>query len=187
MTKADRYMREMILRIQKEGYRDINPRPKYADGTPAHTISVNHTFRSYDLSKGEFPICSLRPMAWKTGIREIMAIYQNQSNKISEFERLGCGWWKDWALEDGTIGKSYPYNLESHRPNEMKRTKAMLKTLKKAMQTLTPIQKRTVYKLFVKNMSQAEIAREEGLTKMALTYRVAGIYAKLKKYLEKNF
>ncbi len=71
--------------------------------------------------------------------------------------------------------------------DEMKRTKAMLKTLKKAMQTLTPIQKRTVYKLFVKNMSQAEIAREEGLTKMALTYRVAGIYAKLKKYLEKNF
>lgn len=71
--------------------------------------------------------------------------------------------------------------------DEMKRTKAMLKTLKKAMQTLTPIQKRTVYKLFVKNMSQTEIAREEGLTKMALTYRVAGIYAKLKKYLEKNF
>lgn len=71
--------------------------------------------------------------------------------------------------------------------DEMKRTKAMLKTLKKAMQTLTPIQKRTVYKLFVKNMSQVEIAREEGLTKMALTYRVAGIYAKLKKYLEKNF
>ncbi len=71
--------------------------------------------------------------------------------------------------------------------DEMKRTKAMLKTLKKAMQTLTPIQKRTVYKLFVKNMSQAEIAREEGLTKMALTYRVAGIYAKLKKFLEKNF
>ena len=71
--------------------------------------------------------------------------------------------------------------------DEMKRTKAMLKTLKKAMQTLTPIQKRTVYKLFVKNISQAEMAREEGLTKMALTYRVAGIYAKLKKYLEKNF
>lgn len=70
--------------------------------------------------------------------------------------------------------------------DEIKRTKSMLKTLKKALQTLTPIQKRTVYKLFVKNMSQAEIAREEGLTKMALTYRVAGIYAKLKKFFEKN-
>ena len=122
MTKADRYMYDMINRIQREGYCDINPRPKYADGAPAHTLSVNHTFRSYDLAKGEFPICTLRPQAWKTGIKEILAIYQNQSNEISEFERLGCGWWKDWALEDGTIGKAYPYNLESHRPNEMKKT-----------------------------------------------------------------
>jgi hypothetical protein len=74
------------------------------------------------LSAGDFPICTLRPQAWKTGISEIMAIYQNQSNQISEFERMGCGWWKDWMLADGTIGKAYPYNLESHRPNEMKKT-----------------------------------------------------------------
>ena len=122
MTKADKYMHHDIIQILKYGYKDENPRPHYADGTPAHTLSVNHICRKYDLSAGEFPICTLRPMAWKTGIKEIMAIYQNQSNKISEFERLGCGWWKDWALEDGTIGKAYPYNLESHRPNEMKKT-----------------------------------------------------------------
>lgn len=122
MTKADSYMANDILNILENGYLDVNPRPKYKDGTPAHTISVNHVMRKYDLSKGEFPICTLRPQAWKTGIKEIMAIYQNQSNKISEFERCGCGWWADWALEDGTIGKAYPYNLESHRPNEMART-----------------------------------------------------------------
>ena len=122
MTKADKYMYYNIKQILEYGYKDENPRPHYADGTPAHTLSVNHVLRKYDLSAGEFPICTLRPMAWKTGIKEIMAIYQNQSNKISEFERLGCGWWKDWALEDGTIGKAYPYNLESHRPNEMKKT-----------------------------------------------------------------
>lgn len=120
MTQADKYMYDTLKKILKEGYPDINPRPHYADGTPAHTISVNHTVRTYDLSL-DFPICTLRPIAWKTGIKEILAIYQNQSNKISEFERLGCGWWKDWALEDGTIGKAYPYNLESHRPNEMKK------------------------------------------------------------------
>lgn len=122
INKADKYMSKMILKIMNEGYKDINPRPHYADGAPAHTFSINHTFRQYDLNAGEFPICTLRPIAWKTGIKEMMAIYQNQSNKISEFERLGCGWWKDWALEDGTIGKAYPYNLESHRPNEMKKT-----------------------------------------------------------------
>jgi len=75
MTKADKYMYHMIVEIMRYGYKDINPRPKYADGTPAHTISVNHTFRKYDLSNGEFPICTLRPQAWKTGIKEIFTIY----------------------------------------------------------------------------------------------------------------
>ena len=121
MNKADRYMYELLNRILTEGYKDVNPRPKYADGTPAHSISVNGNFRTYDIGAGEFPITSLRPIAWKTGIRETLAIYQNQSNQIDEFERMGCGWWKDWALEDNTIGRAYPYNLESHRPNEMKR------------------------------------------------------------------
>jgi thymidylate synthase len=122
MNKADKYMYENIKNILTNGYWDKNPRPHYPDGEPAHTKSVNHVVRTYDLAKGEFPICNLRPQAWKTGIKEIFAIYQNQSNKVSEFERCGCGWWGDWALEDGTIGKAYPYNLESHRPNEMKRT-----------------------------------------------------------------
>lgn len=121
LNKADVYMADAINDILVNGYKDVNPRPKYDDGTPAHTYSVNHVVRKYDLSNGEFPICTLRPIAWKTGIKELMAIYQNQSNKISEFERCGCNWWKDWSLEDGTIGKAYPYNLESHRPNEMKK------------------------------------------------------------------
>lgn len=121
MTRADLLLRCDIQRILNHGVKDVNPRPKYPDGTPAHTFFVTHSMRQYHLDKGEFPICTLRPQAWKTGIKEILAIYQNQSNKISEFERYGCGWWKDWALEDGTIGKSYPYNLESHRPNEMKK------------------------------------------------------------------
>ena len=114
MTKADRYMREMILRIQKEGYLDTNPRPKYADDTPAHTISVNHTFRSYDLSKGEFPICSLRPMAWKTGIREIFTIYQKPTNNIAKMHEMGVKWWDDWDIGDGTIGQRYGATVDRY-------------------------------------------------------------------------
>lgn len=45
MNKANYYMNKLILQIMGGGYKDINPRPKYADGTPAHTISINHTFR----------------------------------------------------------------------------------------------------------------------------------------------
>ena len=107
MTKADRYMNEMINRILTEGFKDVNPRPKYADGTPAHTISVNHTFRTYDLSKGEFPICTLRSQAWKTGIREIFTIYQKPTNNISEMHEMGVKWWDEWDIGDGTIGQRY--------------------------------------------------------------------------------
>ena len=107
MNKADRYMNEMILRIAGEGFIDINPRPKYADGTPAHTVSVNHTFRTYDLSNGEFPICTLRPQAWKTGIREIFTIYQKPTNNIAEMHNMGVTWWDEWDIGDGTIGQRY--------------------------------------------------------------------------------
>lgn len=107
MTKADIYLYEMIIRIKEEGYLDINPRPKYSDGTPAHTISVNHTYRTYDLSKGEFPICTMRPMAWKTGIKEIFTIYQKPTNVIAEMHEMGVKWWDEWDIGDGTIGQRY--------------------------------------------------------------------------------
>ena len=107
LTKADGYMAYMIHEIRRRGYKDVNPRPKYADGTPAHTISVNHTFRSYDLSRGEFPICTLRPIAWKTGIKEIFTIYQQPTNDIAKMHEMGVNWWDEWDIGDGTIGQRY--------------------------------------------------------------------------------
>lgn len=107
MNKADIYMNEGINLILKTGYLDENPRPHYEDGTPAHTLSVNHVMRKYDLSEGEFPILTLRPIAWKTGIKEIFTIYQNPTNMISEMEERGVSWWKPWDIGDGTIGQRY--------------------------------------------------------------------------------
>ena len=107
MNKADNYMKADIEHILSDGFKDINPRPKYADGTPAHTLSVNHVMRQYDLSKGEFPICTLRPMAWKTAIREIFVIYQRATNVISEMEEMKVNWWGPWDIGDGTIGQRY--------------------------------------------------------------------------------
>ena len=107
MTKADYYMSQMIPLILETGYKDENPRPKYADGTPAHTISINHTFRTYDLNLGEFPICTLRPQAWKTGIREIFTIYQKPTNDIATMHDMGVTWWDEWDIGDGTIGQRY--------------------------------------------------------------------------------
>jgi thymidylate synthase len=107
MNKADNYMKEAIDKILEYGYLDENPRPKYKDGTPAHTISINHVMRTYDLSKNEFPICTLRPMAWKTAIKEILTIYQKPTNVISEMEEMGVTWWNEWDIGDGTIGQRY--------------------------------------------------------------------------------
>lgn len=107
MNKADIYMKETIKDILENGYLDENPRPKYEDGMPAHTLSVNHIVRKYDLSKGEFPILTLRPIAWKTGIKEIFAIYQKPTNVISEMEEMGVKWWNPWDIGNGTIGQRY--------------------------------------------------------------------------------
>lgn len=126
MTKADIYMKDAIEKILDNGYLDVNPRPHYADGTPAYTLSINHVFRTYDLSKGEFPICTLRPMAWKTGIKEIFTIYQKPTNKISEMEEMGVNWWGEWDIGDGTIGQRYGatvkrYDLINNLINDIKK------------------------------------------------------------------
>ena len=114
ITKADKYMVEMIHHIKDHGCKDVNPRPHYADGTPAHTLFVNHTFRQYDLSKGEFPICTLRPMAWKTGIREIFTIYQKPTNNIAKMHEMGVNWWDEWDIGDGTIGQRYGATIDRY-------------------------------------------------------------------------
>jgi thymidylate synthase len=107
MTRADMLLHQEIMEILDNGYKDVNPRPKYADGTPAHTISINHVVRSYDLAAGDFPICTLRPMAWKTGIREIFTIYQKPTNDIATMHNMGVTWWDEWDIGDGTIGQRY--------------------------------------------------------------------------------
>ena len=117
MTKADRYMKETIRRILDEGYWDKDPRPQYADGTPAHTISINHVLHSYDLSKNEFPITTLRPIKIKKAINEILWIYQWQSNSLEILEDiLDIKWWRPWESKDvpGTIGQRYGATVKRH-------------------------------------------------------------------------
>ena len=105
MTKADHYLVDDIHNILDNGYKDVNPRPKYEDGKPAYTISVNHVMRKYDLSLGQFPISTLRRQPWKTGIRELFTIYLKPTNVISEMEEMKVTWWSPWDIGDGTIGQ----------------------------------------------------------------------------------
>ena len=117
MTKADVYMKETLERILNEGYLDENPRPKYADGVPAHTLSINHVVRTYDIGAGEFPITTLRPIAIKSAIKEIFWIYQDQSNDLDMLRnKYNVKYWNEWESQDlpGTIGIRYGEIVRRH-------------------------------------------------------------------------
>jgi thymidylate synthase len=108
MNKADLIHKQFIEQILGEGTWDENPRPKYEDGTPAHSIFITQAFEQYDLSKGELPITTLRPIHIKKAIREILWIYQDQSNSLDLLEeKYGIYWWRPWGVGDGTIGQRY--------------------------------------------------------------------------------
>lgn len=112
--KADLYYKNNLERILHEGSLDENPRPKYADGTPAHSKYITQVFETYDISKGEFPITTLRNTAVKTGIREIFWIYQKQSNSLDVAHNLGIKWWDDWNIGDKTIGVRYGATIKKY-------------------------------------------------------------------------
>lgn len=107
MNKADQYYISNLNKIISEGCMDENPRPKYKDDSPAHSKFITQVFEEYDISKDEFPITTLRNTAIKTGIKEILWIYQKQSNKLNDAHELGINWWDEWDIGDGTIGQRY--------------------------------------------------------------------------------
>ena len=107
MNKADKYYLSNLKKILEEGSWDEDPRPRWADGTPAHTKFITGVFEEYDISKGEFPITTLRNTAVKTGIREILWIYQKQTSSLVKARELGVNWWEEWNIGNDTIGVRY--------------------------------------------------------------------------------
>ena len=65
MTKADTIFKENITKIMEEGVWSEQARPKYKDGTTANSKYITGSFAEYDLSKGEFPITTLRPYRYQ--------------------------------------------------------------------------------------------------------------------------
>lgn len=115
MTKGDMYTKETLERILNEGCLDKNPRPHYADGTPAHTLSINHVFHTYDLTKGEIPLITLRPIAIKSAIGEMLWIYQDKSNDLELLKnKYNVSWWDEWDIGDRTIGSVYGETIRQY-------------------------------------------------------------------------
>ena len=99
MNKADIYLRETLLEILEEGQVDRDPRPKWEDGTPAHSKFVTQKVFQYDINKGEFPITTLRPTALKGAWYDIEAIYLKQTNVLEDMHKSIHSWWKDFVIK----------------------------------------------------------------------------------------
>ena len=109
MSYADTIFRENINDILTNGVWDTeyDVRPKWDDGTPAHTVKKFGVVNRYDLTK-ELPILTLRKINFRAAIDEILWIWQKKSNNVHD---LNSHIWDSWADESGSIGKAYGYQL----------------------------------------------------------------------------
>ena len=107
MNKADKYLKETITEIIEDGQWDKNPRTRWADGTLAHTKFITQKVYQYDISKGEYPINTLRTTALKGGFYDIEAIYIKQTNVIEEMPPSIHSWWKDFVIDEFWSNNEY--------------------------------------------------------------------------------
>lgn len=109
MSRADDILVQNLKDILDSGVSDegLDVRPRWADGTPAHTIKKFCIVNRYDLSE-EFPIITVRRSYLKSAVDELLWIWQKKSNNIRD---LHSHVWDSWADENGSIGKAYGYQL----------------------------------------------------------------------------
>ena len=118
MSRADTLFVENVNTIMKSNLDDYEMivRPKWSDGTPAHTIKALHLVNTYDLSKDVIPIMTLRKQGIKNAIDEILWIYQKKSSDIRD---LKSHIWDQWTVKKSetdiyTIGRAYGYQIGLH-------------------------------------------------------------------------
>ena len=109
MSLADNMFIDNCRRILKEGVwdTDLAVRPRWEDGSPAHTVKLFGLVNRYDLSK-EFPILTIRRTYLKSAVDELLWIWQKKSNNV---KGLNSRIWDQWADESGSIGRAYGYQL----------------------------------------------------------------------------
>ncbi|MGN0812060.1 MAG: thymidylate synthase [Candidatus Coproplasma sp.] len=109
MSLADKIFVDNMKDIIENGVWDtkLDVRPRWSDGTPAHTVKKFGIVNRYDLSK-EFPILTIRKTFFKSAVDELLWIWQKKSNNVKD---LHSKIWDQWADEDGSIGKAYGYQL----------------------------------------------------------------------------
>ena len=145
MSYADKLFIEMCKDILDNGTSTEGEkvRPKWEDGSYAYTIKQFGVVNRYDLSK-EFPALTLRRLAFKSCIDELLWIWQKKSNNIND---LKSHIWDSWADEDGSIGKAYGYQMgvkHKYKEGEMDQVDRVIYDLKN-----NPYSRRIMTNLYV--------------------------------------
>lgn len=109
MSYADEVFIQNCRDILENGLSDaeFDVRPRWEDGTPAHTVRRFGLVNRYNLEE-EFPLLTLRRTFYRSAIEEVLWIYQKKSNNVRE---LSTHIWDAWADENGSIGKAYGYQM----------------------------------------------------------------------------
>lgn len=145
MSMADNIFINMCKDILENGTSTEGEkvRPKWEDGSSAYTIKRFGVVNRYDLSK-EFPALTIRKIAFKSCIDEILWIWQKKSNNINE---LNSHIWDLWADENGSIGKAYGYQMSvkhKYKEGDMDQVDRVLYDLKN-----NPYSRRIITNLYV--------------------------------------
>lgn len=117
MNTFDKQFMSIVKNVMERGYYDNNR-------TGVATKKLPHQIMQFDLEK-EFPVSQSKKLAFKTAVKEILWIYQMQSNDVRELQKQNVKIWNEWMLEDGTIGKAYGYQVA-----KFKQIDKLIETLK---------------------------------------------------------
>lgn len=114
MNNVDKKYIEIAKKILEKGYDEekLNKevRPVWEDGESAYTKFLPQQVVRYE--KGEVPLVSLRKIAWKSAIKEILWIYQDRSNDVNLLkEKYKVNYWDSWKNEKGNLGTAYGYQI----------------------------------------------------------------------------
>lgn len=111
MSQYDLLYADQVREILNTGYSDEGEdvRPRWADGTPAHT--KNLIYKNLLFDGIEVPMLTTKRLAWKPAIHEIIQFYIKRTGDMSYLRENGVTIWDEWIRPDGTIGKAYGHQL----------------------------------------------------------------------------
>lgn len=115
MTRVDHLYIEKAKEILQYGYREDQVqnnrvRAVWDQGEQAYAIYLSQQGITY--YPGEVPLTTLRRIAWKSAIREILWIYGDKSNDVACLkEKHNVHYWDAWANKEGTLGTAYGYQI----------------------------------------------------------------------------